>query len=208
VTPFDAANPPGPFTEPATVFAWPHEGLDFLTAAVVPPARVTVEPGPLARGDLEPQAYPLYARFDVVPGAVGEPAANFDDRLLLSEATATLDAPDALTVALALAASETRPAAESLPHLFIHVIGPTGDGAEGVLAQYDGPPAFGLWPQAGWQSLLTVGERHTLALPRPFDPATDRVEVGLYDPATGRRLPLLDANGTPGDDKIVLRPGD
>ena len=67
VSSFDAANPPATITGPAVVFAWPYDPLDALAAAVVAPARVAVEPGPLARGDLEPQAYPLYTRYTITP---------------------------------------------------------------------------------------------------------------------------------------------
>ena len=201
VTTFDPAAPPAAFVGPTTVFAWPYGPLDFLPAAVRPPALVTIDPGPLARGDLEPTSYPLYTRYHIVPGPAGAPpAANFDDSFGLS-ATATLDAPDTLTVALEWTAGAAHAPGETLPQVFIHVVGPTG-GPEGMLAQYDGAMGRGLWPAAGWLPLLRIGERHTLALPRPFQPAQDRIEIGLYDPATGQRLPLLGADG----DVFVLQP--
>ena len=204
VTPFDAANPPAPLAGPAVVFAWPYDPLEPLAAAVVAPALVDVEPGPLARGDLEPQAYSLYTRYTITPGAAEHPpAANFDDHFWLNAATTTHDAPDALTVALEWEANVARPADEPLPQLFIHVLGP-----EGVLAQHDGAIGHGLWPAAGWRPLLRVGERHTLALPRPFDPATDTVAAGLYDPTTGRRRPLRQADGATAGDAFVLPAGE
>ncbi len=204
VTLFDAAAPPEQLMGPAVVFAWPYDPLDALAAAVVPPALVQVEPGPLARGDLEPQPYSLYTRYTITPGAADGPAvANFDNSFHLTRATTAHDAPDALTVALEWVADAARPAGEPLPQLFIHVIGP-----EGTLAQHDGALGRGLWPATGWRPLLRVGERHTLALPRPFDPVTDTVAVGLYEPATGRRLPLLDAARQAVDDNFVLPPGE
>ncbi len=203
VTLFDAAASPSSLVGPAVVFAWPYDPLDTLAAAVDTPALVQVEPGPPARGDLEPQPYSLFTRYSITPGAAeGKPAANFDNRFLLTAATAAPDAPDVLTVALEWAAAEARPTDEPLPQLFIHVIGP-----EGMLAQYDGALGRGLWPAAGWRPLLRIGERHTLALPRPFDPATDQVAVGLYDPATGRRLPLHNGDGATPNDAFVLPVG-
>ena len=197
-TPFDPAEPLPALAGPTTVFAWPYGALDFLPAAVTPPALVTVEPGPLARGDLEPEPYSLYTRYDILPGpAEAPPAANFDDRYGL-RATATLAAPDALTVALEWTPGAAHAAGDAPPQVFVHVLGP-----EGMLAQYDGAIGGGLWPAAGWQPLLRIGERHTLALPRPFQPAQDRIEIGLYDPATGQRLPLIGAGG----DVFVLTPG-
>jgi hypothetical protein len=77
-----------------------------------------------------------------------------------------------------------------------------------MLAQHDGAIGRGLWPPAGWRPLLRIGERHTLALPRPFDPATDSVAVGLYDPATGQRLPLLGDDGATIGDAFAVPPGE
>jgi 4-amino-4-deoxy-L-arabinose transferase-like glycosyltransferase len=203
VSSFDAANPPATITGPAVVFAWPYDPLDALAAAVVAPARVAVEPGPLARGDLEPQAYPLYTRYTITPGTTGAPpAANFDNRFHLMAATVTQPAPDAVTIDLEWATDAARPTSESLPQLFIHVTGP-----EGMLAQHDGALGRGLWPVSGWRPLLRIAERHTLALPRPFDPATDTITAGLYDPTSGRRLPLTDDGAPPGD-AFVLPPGE
>jgi len=196
-TPFDPAKPLPALAGPTTVFAWPYGPLDFLPGAVRPPARVAIEPGPLARGDLEPEPYALYTRYDILPGpAEAPPAANFDDRYGLS-AAATLDAPDALTVALEWTPGAAHSPDASPPQVFIHVLGP-----EGMLAQHDGTIGGGLWPAANWQPLLRIDERHTLALSRPFQPAQDRIEIGLYDPATGQRLPLLGASG----DVVVLTP--
>jgi len=197
-TPFDPAEPLPATAGPTTIFAWPYGALDFLPATVTPPALVAIEPGPLARGDLEPEPYSLYTRYDILPGpAAAPPAANFDDRYGLS-ATATLAAPGALTVALEWTPGAAHAASDAPPQVFVHVLGP-----EGMLAQHDGAIGWGLWPAAGWQPLLRIGERHTLALPRPFQPAQDRIEIGLYDPATGQRLPLLGAGG----DVFVLTPG-
>ena len=203
VSSFDAANPPATITGPAVVFAWPYDPLDALAAAVVAPARVAVEPGPLARGDLEPQAYPLYTRYTITPGTTGAPpAANFDNRFHLMAATVTQPAPDAVTIDLEWTTDAARPTSEPLPQLFIHVTGP-----EGMLAQHDGALGRGLWPVSGWRPLLRIAERHTLALTRPFDPATDTITAGLYDPTSGRRLPLTD-DGAPAGDAFVLPPGE
>ncbi len=203
LTLFDPAAPPGSLVGPAVIFVWPYDPLDALAAAIATPALVAVEPGPPARGDLEPQPYSLYTRYTITPGAAdGPPAANFDGRFLLTAASAAQNAPDTLTVALEWQADAARPADEPPPQLFIHVIGP-----EGMLAQHDGALGRGLWPATGWRPLLRVGERHTLALPRPFDPATDTVVAGLYEPATGRRLPLLDGEGATLGDAFIL-PGE
>ena len=88
-----------------------------------------------------------------------------------------------------------------LPSLFIHVLGP-----EGMAGQYDGPPGRGLWPPNQWREGLIVGERHALQLNRPFNPTTDTVQIGLYWPETGERLPVLDARGNPAGDAVIVTP--
>ena len=61
------------------------------------------------------------------------------------------------------------------------------DGA--LIAQHDTPPNGGYTPTYGWSGRKTVASRHALLLP-PNLPAGDyRLIAGLYDPATGRRLP-------------------
>ena len=61
------------------------------------------------------------------------------------------------------------------------------DGA--LIAQHDSPPNGGYTPTSGWSGRKTVASRHALLLP-PNLPAGDyRLIAGLYDPATGRRLP-------------------
>ncbi|MCB9077330.1 MAG: hypothetical protein H6631_07045 [Anaerolineaceae bacterium] len=61
------------------------------------------------------------------------------------------------------------------------------DGA--LIAQHDSPPNGGYTPTSGWSGGKTVASRHALLLP-PNLPAGDyRLIAGLYDPATGRRLP-------------------
>ncbi len=185
---------PGP---PAVLYAWPYGALDFL-AAVGQPATVAVTPGPSARGDLEPEAYSLYTRYAVTPGLpAGDPTADFDGQFRL-HAAATLPAAGEAAVELTWEPAEP-PAA--LPNVFIHVIGP-----EGMLAQYDGPLGRGLWPLAAWRPGLAVVESHHLTLPRPFDPASDALQIGLYWPDTGQRLPMAGANGAAVDDKVTIPP--
>jgi len=189
-------DPPTTLEQPAALYVWPYGALDFLAAAS--PATVAVTPGPLARGDLEPEAYSLYTRYAITPGLPADsPTADFDGQFLL-RAGATLPADD--EVAVDLSWEPTEPPA-ALPNVFIHVVGP-----EGMLAQYDGPVGRGLWPPAAWRPGLAVAENHRLTLPRPFDPASDTLQFGLYWPDTGQRLPLLDAAGAVMDDKVTIRP--
>lgn len=200
---FDPAIGLPPLDGAAAVYAWPYDSLDYLARAVVAPAQVTVEPGPLARGDLEPEPYSLYTRYLIAPGAVtGQPAATFGDRFRLHEPKATLVAPDVVDISLAWEVEAANIGDDGrVPNVFIHVIGP-----EGILAQHDGPLAGGLWPAGGWRSGVLVGERHTLQLPRLFNPASDQVQIGLYWGDTSGRLPAFGADGAAPDDKVIIRP--
>jgi hypothetical protein len=73
------------------------------------------------------------------------------------------------------------PAAANLA-VFVHVLGP--DGA--ILAQHDGPPAGGARPTRGWIADEIVVDEHPLRAPA----AWSALAIGLYDPATGQRVPV------------------
>jgi len=191
----------------SVAYAWPYDSLEFL-AAIRPPARVDITPGPPARGDLEPEPYSLFTRYAVTPNpAATEPVATLGEEFKLARAAAELTAPDAIAIALdwermgAASGPASGPARGPLPSLFIHVLGP-----EGMAGQYDGPLGRGLWPTDQWREGLVVGESHALQLNRPFNPATDTVQFGLYWPETGERLPVLDARGNPAGDAVIIAP--
>src|SRR5690606_17576045 len=80
VTPFAAQEGlPGPLSGPITIYAWRYDSLDTVSAAGDPPAVVDITPGPLARGDLEPEPYSLYTRYVVTPWSdESAPVADFD----------------------------------------------------------------------------------------------------------------------------------
>ncbi len=63
-----------------------------------------------------------------------------------------------------------------------------------VWARADSPPVMGLWPTTRWQPGMLVEDAYELPIPPGTPPGTYRLEVGLYDPASGQ--PLL-ASGQP-----------
>lgn len=91
-----------------------------------------------------------------------------------------------------------RPTAAALT-VFVHLL----DGAQRERAGADGPPAGGTNPTSTWQPGELVADQRTLALPTDLPPGTYDLEVGLYDGATGRRLPLHRADRRLGDAAIV-----
>ncbi|MBI1881328.1 MAG: hypothetical protein HYR94_24370, partial [Chloroflexi bacterium] len=75
-------------------------------------------------------------------------------------------------------------------NLFLQLL--TADGA--LVAQHDSPPNGGYTPTSTWAPGNPIVSHHALALP-PDLPAGDyRLIAGLYNPATGQRLPV-DQNG-------------
>jgi 4-amino-4-deoxy-L-arabinose transferase-like glycosyltransferase len=75
--------------------------------------------------------------------------------------------------------------------VFVHLLGPYNPTTGGPLwAQDDSYPLGGGHPTGRWQPEQTVPDRHTLDIPEDTPPGTYQVEVGLYDAATGERLPV------------------
>lgn len=65
-----------------------------------------------------------------------------------------------------------------------------------VAAQSDSAPAGGSRPTTGWLPGEIIADAHTLARPADFSPGAYRLIVGLYNPVSGARLPLLADDGT------------
>ena len=74
--------------------------------------------------------------------------------------------------------------------VFLHLVDPRA-GDEPV-AQGDAPPLNGRWPTSQWRPGVAVDDVHTVPLPAGLRPGSYDLLVGLYDPATGERLHLLD----------------
>lgn len=75
--------------------------------------------------------------------------------------------------------------------VFVHLVGE--DGA--IAAQSDAPPAGGARPTTSWLAREILEDVRVLDLPADLPPGDYDVLVGLYDPATGARLPATDAGG-------------
>lgn len=188
-----AGDLPDRVEAPAAIYAWPYESLDFLPVLLQPPVLLTVQDGPLTRGDFEQEAYPLYVRYGVETVAAFDPQrrANFADRVYLHEAAVAQLDPNTLQVAIYW---ESDQAIEEDLSVFIHVAGP-----EGLVGQSDAPLAGGRWPGAWWQPGLIVRESHVVALSEPFDSGKHKVSLGLYRSADGERLPVADSAGEKAD---------
>jgi hypothetical protein len=85
--------------------------------------------------------------------------------------------------------------------VFLHLLGPTG----APVAQGDREPWAGAYPTDAWLPGAPAADTYTLALPPDLPPGDYQLVVGLYDPLTGARLPLL-TDGQPGGDSFALGP--
>lgn len=71
------------------------------------------------------------------------------------------------------------------------------DGQGQIWAKTDSPPVMGLWPVARWQPGMFIADAQKITLPAAAAPdslAQYRLEVGVYNPATGQPVP---ATGQP-----------
>ncbi|NJN97176.1 MAG: hypothetical protein HC875_25315, partial [Anaerolineales bacterium] len=84
--------------------------------------------------------------------------------------------------------------------LFIHLRAADGF----VRSQADGPPVNGHYPTTAWQPGEIIQDIHPL--PETDLAQADHLAVGLYDPATGQRLPAFDAAGQHLADDALLVP--
>ncbi|MCP4429287.1 MAG: hypothetical protein GY803_32790, partial [Chloroflexi bacterium] len=181
----DAGLPP--LTRISQLFIWPYAQRDFIPPALPADALIWAEPGPLARGDWEPEPYPLYVRYLVVPEPPNWPTvATWGDLFSLRWTEAVLLDEQTVQVDLVWAfPSESPPLT-----VFAHILDADGR----PIAQDDAPPGGGNWPHHWQRPGLLLQERRILVLPEPYDAARHQIHVGLYDSAE-TRLPVFDAAG-------------
>ena len=84
--------------------------------------------------------------------------------------------------------------------IFAHLVDASGK----IVAQSDTAPAGA--PTMQWRPTRQYVHAIVLLIPANTPPGTYRLEVGLYDAVTMERLPIVDANGQPIGDKLVIEP--
>jgi hypothetical protein len=88
---------------------------------------------------------------------------------------------------------------------FIHLIGP-----DGVLyGQVDQIPGAGAFPTTGWLPGEYISDEYAVPVARDAPPGAYRIEIGMYDPDTGQRLPVTSPDCRSDacaqtDDKVLL----
>jgi hypothetical protein len=71
--------------------------------------------------------------------------------------------------------------------VFAHLLNAKGE----LVAQRDSEPVGGLRPTSGWEVGEAIEDRLGVLLPNELPGGDYRIVVGLYDPATGDRLPVM-----------------
>ena len=143
----------------------------------------------------------------VVPTAVDLSAvqsreATFGDKIkLLGYSASDLQPGDALELTLFWEVSDPWEGEIAPLHVFTHVLDSGGQ----LVAGHDGIPANGRYPTPSWLPGMTIADAHVIQLP-PDLPAGDyEIRVGLYEPESGERLPVLAADGSvPPDNSFLL----
>jgi hypothetical protein len=84
--------------------------------------------------------------------------------------------------------------------VFLHLTDSTGK----LWAQHDGEPGYFFSPTTRWQAGEIVDDQHILSWIGKPPPGHYQLRAGLYDPATGARLPLIGLNGQASGDQVLL----
>ena len=71
--------------------------------------------------------------------------------------------------------------------IFVHLV----DSNDHILAQFDGQPKAGTYPTSQWIPGEIIADSYPILFPDNAPPGPYRVFVGLYDEASGLRLPVL-----------------
>ena len=176
---------------------WPAGGIvaDRIAAQVrlddsADPAAAPVEARIAVKLDEEADSVDV-GTVKVVPAAWPErvaPQATLGEGIELAAArlTTTTAAPGD-SVAVHVRWQVAAPPGPADLHLFVHL----GDPTQAPLAQSDGPVMGGEYPPRLWAAGEVFSESVTLTLPADLPPGDYPVQLGLYDFATGVRLPVL-----------------
>jgi len=191
-------QPLQPVDPPFTLFAWPHDGLDAARGVLPKEAEITIAQGPDTRGDQEEEPYTLYVRYTAQPLSVepSAPLARFENGLVLVDTQVQFDA-DKLVIWLKWRSGSPQAVASQM---FLHLL----DSAGSIEAQLDEPPGTVYYPPLLWGRGSVI--IHRAVLPAvPANLAGIALRVGLYDPASSQRIPIVESRVEQQDNALILR---
>jgi len=200
---------PGPLSpaHPTSIAQWPVGALVpvayRLTAPVSGSEIAIVVNGdvPAVCGWLAPPAHgcPLPA-VRLAGQAAVEGAIDYDNQILLNRARLeTTSAAPGGSVTVSLEWQALRAIGDDFT-VFVHLLGPDGL----VHGQIDRWPVSGTRATSSWAPGEPIVDPYVIQLPADAPPGAYQVEIGLYLLSTGERLPVLNKDGLPVDDRLLL----
>jgi len=192
--------------ETRSLAAWPVGAIAPMAYALTAPASgpmpIHIATGqPAQCGWFRPltESCPLPA-ITLTDEGTAEGAINFDHQLLLR--TISIDTPNAVPGGLAEVTLEWQglQAMSENYTVFVHLLGPDGV----VYGQVDAWPVSGTRATSGWKPGEVIADHYSIRLDADAPLGEYQVEVGLYLLATLERLPVLNAEGAPIDDKALV----
>jgi hypothetical protein len=84
--------------------------------------------------------------------------------------------------------------------VFIHLV----DQAGNIVGQIDTVPAGGARPTSGWRAGEVIADAHVLSIPDDLPPGSYQLNVGLYNPDDGARLPVTVDGAPQPNDQLQL----
>jgi hypothetical protein len=146
------------------------------------------------------QASELAWLVDAPPGAALRLRA-YRVRLALDGGTFTIAPGHAIYLDLAWEAGQKIKRSYAIT---AQVIGPLNPrSGNPVWAQHDGVPVNQEYPTTGWQPGERVLDRHVMWLDPEAPPGQYALQVGVYDPGTGERLPVRGPDGSTADHAVL-----
>lgn len=90
--------------------------------------------------------------------------------------------------------------------VFTHLLGDVFNAAGGnfLWGQADNEPAANTRPTTTWRGGEVIVDEYAIPIAPDAPPGQYRIEIGLYDPVTGQRLPILGVDGAPAADHLLL----
>jgi len=132
-----------------------------------------------------------------VPHQVGARMGDLIELVGYRVETPKVQPGETVRVTLYWRALTTSPPARTV---FVHLIDEQGT----LRGQQDNPPVFGTQPLPLWTTGDEVRDPYAFQVAADAPPGSYAIAVGLYDPATGARLPVTGPDGTPLGDHILL----
>ncbi len=84
--------------------------------------------------------------------------------------------------------------------VFVHLLDSSGQ----LRGQADSPPMAGKYPTSVWDAGEVIADLHTLSLAPDLPAGEYKIAIGLYDPETGQRVPIVDEDGQVSGDNVII----